>query len=84
MGLRGTVVAARALRILPLVLVCAWVAAAQIWTQPGEWTEKSVLLFVAIGLSVSGYLGVHALLQSEELGLVWGMVRKKLGRVIGR
>lgn len=69
---------------LPLVLVCAWVAAAQIWTQPGEWTEKSVLLFVAIGLSVSGYLGVHALLQSEELGLVWGMVRKKLGRVIGR
>lgn len=68
---------------VPLVLVCAWVAAAQIWAQPGEWTEKSVLLFVAIGLSVSGYLGVHALLQSEELGLVWGMVRKKLGRVIG-
>ncbi len=68
---------------VPLVLVCAWVAAAQIWVQPGEWTEKSVLLFVAIGLSVSGYLGAHALLQSEELGLVWGMVRKKLGRVIG-
>jgi putative peptidoglycan lipid II flippase len=36
------------------------------------------MLCVAIGLSVSGYLGVHALLRSEELDLVWGMVRRKL------
>ena len=69
---------------VPLVVVCTWVAAAQIWTHPGEWTEKSIMLCMAIGLSVSGYLGVHALLRSEELDLVWGMVRKKLGRVIGR
>ena len=65
---------------VPLVVVCAWVAAAQVWTHPGEWIEKSVMLFVAIGLSVSGYLGVHALLRSEELDLVWGMVRRKLKR----
>jgi putative peptidoglycan lipid II flippase len=65
---------------VPLVVVCAWVAAAQVWTQPGEWTAKSVMLCVAIGLSVSGYLGVHALLRSEELDLVWGMVRRKLKR----
>ncbi len=65
---------------VPLVVVCAWVAAAQIWTHPGEWMAKSVMLFVAIGLSVSGYLGVHALLRSEELDLVWGMVRRKLKR----
>jgi putative peptidoglycan lipid II flippase len=45
---------------------------------------KSVMLAVAIGLSMSGYLGVHALLRSEELDLVWGMVRKKFGRVAGR
>jgi putative peptidoglycan lipid II flippase len=68
----------------PLVVVCAWVAAAQLWTHPGEWTAKSAMLFMAIGLSVSGYLGTHALLRSEELNLVWGMVRKKLGRVISR
>ena len=43
-------------------------------------SAKSVMLFVAIGLSVSGYLGVHALLRSEELDLVWGMVRRKLKR----
>jgi putative peptidoglycan lipid II flippase len=65
---------------VPLVVVCAWVAAAQVWTHPGEWTAKSVMLFVAIGLSVSGYLGVHALLRSEDLDLVWGMVRRKLKR----
>jgi putative peptidoglycan lipid II flippase len=69
---------------VPLVVVCAWVAGAQVWAHPGEWTAKSVMLFMAIGLSVSGYLGAHALLRSEELDLVWGMVRKKLGRIIGR
>ena len=69
---------------VPLVVICAWVAAAQVWTHPGEWIEKSIMLCMAIGLSMGGYLGVHALLRSEELGLVWGMVRKKLGRVIQR
>jgi len=38
---------------------------------------------VAIGLSVGGYLGAHALLRSEELDVVLGMVRKKLGRKVG-
>jgi putative peptidoglycan lipid II flippase len=65
---------------VPLVVVCVWVAAAQLWTHPGEWIDKSIMLFGAIGLSVGGYLGVHALLRSEELGLVWGMVRRKLKR----
>jgi len=69
---------------VPLVVACAWVAAAQVWTHPGEWIEKSLMLAMGIGLSVGGYLGVHALLRSEELDLVWGMVRKKLGRVMGR
>jgi putative peptidoglycan lipid II flippase len=66
---------------VPLVLACLWVAGAQVWAHPGEWMAKSVMLVVAIGLSVSGYLGVHALLRSEELDLVWDMVKRKLGRV---
>ena len=69
---------------IPLVVACLWVAGAQVWTHPDEWMAKSVMLAVAIGLSVSGYLGVHALLGSEELDLVWGMVRKKFGRLVGR
>ena len=69
---------------LPLVVICGWVSAAQLWAHPGDWLEKSIMLMMTIGLSVSGYLGVHAMLCSEELVFVWGMVRKKLGRVIGR
>ena len=69
---------------IPLVLACLWVAGAPVWNHPGEWMAKSVMLAVGIGLSVSGYLGVHALLRSEELDLVWGMVKKKLGRIAGR
>jgi putative peptidoglycan lipid II flippase len=68
---------------VPLIVVCAWVATAQIWTQPGEWVEKSIMLCMAIGLSAIGYLGIHALLRSEELNLVWGIVGKKLGRITG-
>jgi putative peptidoglycan lipid II flippase len=37
------------------------------------------MLTVAIGVSVGGYLGGHVLLGSEELDVVWSMVRKKLG-----
>jgi putative peptidoglycan lipid II flippase len=87
-GIEWGSVGRSSLRVLiasaPLAVVCAWVAAAQLWTHPGEWTAKSAMLFMAIGLSVSGYLGIHALLRSEELDLVWGMVRKKLGRVTSR
>ena len=64
---------------VPIVMACWWVAGAQVWTQPDDWVEKSAMLFIAIGLSAGGYLGVHALFRSDELGVVWGMVRRKLG-----
>jgi putative peptidoglycan lipid II flippase len=51
-----------------------------VWSHPADWVEKSALLAVAIGLSVSGYLGSHVLLGSHELDIVWGMVRRKLNR----
>ncbi|MGH7259395.1 MAG: murein biosynthesis integral membrane protein MurJ [Nitrospiraceae bacterium] len=63
----------------PLVLVCLWVAGAEVWTHEGEWIGKTVMLAVGIGLSVTGYVGVHALLRSEELDVVWGMVKRKAG-----
>jgi putative peptidoglycan lipid II flippase len=66
---------------IPLVAACLWVAGARVWTQPGDWMAKAAMLTVAIGLSVSSYVGVHALLRSEELELVWGMVRRKFGRL---
>jgi putative peptidoglycan lipid II flippase len=68
---------------IPLVIACWWVAGAQVWMHPDEWVMKSGMLVAAMGLSVGGYLGVHALFRSEELGVVWGMVRRKFGRVRG-
>ncbi len=65
---------------LPMAIACWWVAEAQVWSHPSDWIAKSVMLFVAIGLSVTGYLGVHALLRSEELDVVWGMVKRKVRR----
>jgi putative peptidoglycan lipid II flippase len=86
-GVEWGAVGRSSLRVLvaciPLVIACWWVAGAQVWTHPAEWTTKSVMLAAAIGSSVGGYLGVHALFRSDELSVVWGMVRRKLGRIIG-
>jgi len=68
----------------PMAIACWWVAGAQMWTHPDDWIAKSVMLIVTIGLSVCGYLGVHALLRSDELDVLWGMVRRKLGRLAGQ
>lgn len=67
----------------PMALACWWAASAPVWTHPDDWTAKSVMLFGAIGVSVGSYVGVHALLRSDELDVVWGMVRRKLGRIGG-
>jgi putative peptidoglycan lipid II flippase len=69
------------LACVPVVLACLWVAAALVWTREGQWIAKSVMLFVGIGLSVTGYVGVHALLKSDELDIFFGMVKRKLGRL---
>lgn len=68
---------------IPLVIVCWWVASAEIWTHPAEWVAKSAMLFTAMALSAGGSLGVHALFKSEEFGVVWGIVRRKLGWATG-
>jgi putative peptidoglycan lipid II flippase len=65
---------------VPLVLACVWVAGAQVWTREGEWVAKTVMLMVGIGLSVTGYLAAHALMRSEELDVLWGIVKQKLGK----
>jgi len=63
----------------PVVLACVWIEGLEVWTRQGEWTAKAVMLFVGIGLSVTGYLGAHALMRSEELDVLWGVVRGRLG-----
>jgi putative peptidoglycan lipid II flippase len=62
----------------PVLLVCLWVAGAEVWMHEGEWIGKTVMLAVGIGLSVTGYVGVHALLRSEELDVCWNLVKRKM------
>lgn len=69
---------------MPMVIACWWAAGAQIWAHPEDWIAKSSILVLAIGVSVCGYLGAHALLRSDELDVLWGMVRRKLGRSAGQ
>ena len=38
------------------------------------------MLCVGMGLSVAGYLAVHAMLRSDELDVFVGMVKRKFGR----
>ncbi|MEK6526103.1 MAG: murein biosynthesis integral membrane protein MurJ [Nitrospirota bacterium] len=62
----------------PVVLACVWVANLAVWSRQGEWAAKTVMLFVGIGLSVTGYLGAHALMRSEELEVLWRVVKGKV------
>ncbi len=84
-GVAWNTVGQSSLRVIvastPLVIACWWVAGAQVWTYPDAWIAKGVMLFVGIGVSVSGYLGVHTLLRSEEVDVVWNMMRRKFNRV---
>jgi putative peptidoglycan lipid II flippase len=65
---------------VPVVLVCLWVSGLDVWTRPGEWTAKSVMLIVGVGLSVTGYVGSHALMRSEEVDVLLALVRRKAKR----
>jgi len=65
---------------VPIVLTCLWIASLAVWAQPGAWVAKSVMLIVGIGISVAGYVTLHALLGSDELDFLWSLVRRKLAR----
>jgi len=65
---------------VPIVLTCLWIAGLAVWAQPGAWAAKTVMLIVGIGISVGGYVTVHALLGSDELDFLWGLVRRRLAR----
>lgn len=65
---------------IPVAAICVWVATASIWNQSAAWVLKSVILMAGMGLSIVGYVGVHILLRSDEMDVVVGMVKRKLGR----
>jgi putative peptidoglycan lipid II flippase len=70
------------LAVLPVMLVCLWIAGLEVWSREGEWAAKAVMLTVGIGLSVTGYVGAHAFMRSEELEILLGLIKGKLGRQV--
>ncbi|MFQ5991435.1 MAG: murein biosynthesis integral membrane protein MurJ [Nitrospiraceae bacterium] len=68
------------LAALPVVLACLWVSNMDVWNRPDDWAAKAIMLLVGVGLSVTGYFGIHALLRSEEMDVVWKQMKGKLDR----
>ena len=66
------------LAAIPVAVTCVWIAGLGIWTQPGAWGAKTIMLVVGIGISAAGYVTVHALLRSDELDFLWGLLKRKL------
>ena len=62
----------------PIVVTCLWIAGLGVWAQPEAWAAKTVMLIVGMGISVASYVTVHALLGSDELDFLWGLVRRKI------
>lgn len=65
---------------VPVVLACLWIASLAVWQREDEWIAKSIMLGVGIGLSVTGYVGTHALYRSQELDVLWQLVQSKFLR----
>lgn len=63
---------------VPIVVTCLWIAGLGVWAQPEAWAAKTVMLIVGMGISVASYVTVHALLGSDELDFLWGLVRRKI------
>jgi putative peptidoglycan lipid II flippase len=66
---------------IPVAIACVWVAGLEMWSYQGEWAAKAIMLFVGIGLSIAGYVGMHAFLRSDELDVLVGIMKGKLRRV---
>ena len=79
-GLVGRSAARVLVATVPVALVCLWVAGLGVWNSQGQWFAKAVMLFVGVGLSITGYLGAHALMRSPELAVLVGMIRRKFRR----
>jgi putative peptidoglycan lipid II flippase len=62
----------------PIVATCLWVEGLGVWAQPEAWVAKTVMLVVGIGISVAGYVTVHALLRSDEMDFLFGLIKRKL------
>jgi putative peptidoglycan lipid II flippase len=57
-----------------------WVSRSTLWDGPGHSLVKAELLIAAVIGSAVFYLVVMRIMRSEELGFLWGMVKRKAKR----
>ncbi len=65
---------------IPVVIACLWIANLSIWQREAEWISKSMMLGIGVSLSLTGYVGTHALYRSPELDVLWQLVQTKVLR----
>ena len=63
---------------LAVAVICWPIGSLAVWGEPGAWVAKSCWLALGVGGSVAGFVAVCAWLGSEELSIVWQLVRRKL------
>ncbi len=57
-----------------------YISSMALWDSPGHWTEKTILLAIAIVTSIVIYCITHAILKSEELIFLKNTIQKRLKR----
>jgi putative peptidoglycan lipid II flippase len=60
------------------MLPAFWIGGLQIWQDEGQFSFKSLILSAAILTSALLYMGLHALIQSEEATTIMALVKSKL------
>jgi hypothetical protein len=48
-----------------------------IWTEPGAWLAKALLIAGGIGASAASYGALQALWRNEEARFVWQLLRRR-------
>ena len=66
---------------LSVVMICWPIGEMALWDQEGLWLWKGFWLAIGLGGSVTSFVAVSAWLRSEELAVVWQLLRQKIGRV---
>ncbi|MEC4680846.1 MAG: hypothetical protein VST67_09150, partial [Nitrospirota bacterium] len=78
----GASLARTGIALLPLIGLCAWIAAFPLWQEVGQGPQKAIWLFLAVGGSAIGYFGVHQLLHSDELTHMKLILQRKMPKKI--
>ncbi|MBI3607685.1 MAG: murein biosynthesis integral membrane protein MurJ [Nitrospirae bacterium] len=61
----------------PTAVIGSLISAMTIWTEPGAWLAKAILIAGGIGASAASYGALQALWRNEEAHFVWHLLRRR-------